>query len=1184
MIHLLDRNEKIINVLANPSESKGYWDTKMTEDIDNSLLTFDFTTFGDIDFDKVIKITAQDQDGNHRLFIISDINKTHDDNGLVQTIEADGDHVFLGKDKPLRPQTLTGATLETAAEFCLQGTNYQLGQVDYLGAQDVVIKEYLSPLAFLQQLKDQFKCQLRFRVDIVGNTVVRYVDLLAPTDAFSGKEIEFGKDIVGLTRKEDRSSIVTRMIGEAFDADGNLVTFESINDGKDYVSSPEAFDRWAINGQHIYGVHQYQPDDGGDIDKQKMMDATYAALENTNDAVVSYELTNAALEQITGYEHERVRVYMNVRIKDVYFNPALYLTAQVQHTEMPELHDKSNDFVYQFGNYKVVKVTTSKQIKDLQSQLFRHSNVWTSAKPTAVAAQQTANTANQTANTAADTANQAYTQATNAAQMADDALTASNGKNTNYYGPDPPDAPIPGDNWFVEDDNGTITAIKHWDGTQWVVDVDNTSINNAIAQAQQDVTNALNQANSAFDTANQLSQDVTTAVNKAQDAFDAADALSQTVDQNTGDISTLKQTAQGLQSDVRDNANNISSVTQLATGLQSRMTSAEGDINTLTQTADSLTSTITNLQIGGRNYQVNSAFQDGTTNGYSISASATVNLSGFNPVGAQYELRVDASKGNYVYQDLNKSNVFAGKNMIWSFYYSAGSLTGTFQAYIRITDSSGNYTYIDSNKDRGRSGWQRIIIPLDLTGYSESDISEIRLTLNFEHSTGGTIYLTAFKFEEGTKPTDWSPAPEDMATASQISQLADDINLRVVQKNDVINQLNISTEGILIAGNRVHITGQTTIDNAVIKDAMIDSVSANKISATSLSAISANLGNITAGTIRGAEIYANGPLGQVEITDAGWLVRDANNNVRMGVTTESVDWADDNPSGINFLSTNGTWLGWIGTQQNAQDSGVTASLQMQGYKSITISAPSIDIGSASSLNIDGSLIANSYMYSDALDSNPNSAGIHIYIRPKSGGELRATTTGSTSDYADIRGAFFYGNAFDINTGTHVYMRPTSSGEVRATATGSTSTYRPVRASSFPTSSLADYKTHIKPWTDSVWDIVKSMELYEYQLKDDVADGVDFVRHGFVIGDGYNTPEMVMTPDGEAVEQYLMNSLSLKVGQELIVRDELKEQRIQVLEEQSQNIIVKQADHEDRISELEQELVEAKQRISQLEAA
>ncbi|MFZ7150272.1 phage tail spike protein [Enterococcus gallinarum] len=61
-------------------------------------------------------------------------------------------------------------------------------------------------------------------------------------------------------------------------------------------------------------------------------------------------------------------------------------------------------------------------------------------------------------------------------------------------------------------------------------------------------------------------------------------------------------------------------------------------------------------------------------------------------------------------------------------------------------------------------------------------------------------------------------------TSSQITQLSDTINLKV-SKNDVVNQINISNESILIAGNKIHITGQTSIDNGVIKTAQIADLS-----------------------------------------------------------------------------------------------------------------------------------------------------------------------------------------------------------------------------------------------------------------------------------------------------------------------------------------------------------------------
>lgn len=95
--------------------------------------------------------------------------------------------------------------------------------------------------------------------------------------------------------------------------------------------------------------------------------------------------------------------------------------------------------------------------------------------------------------------------------------------------------------------------------------------------------------------------------------------------------------------------------------------------------------------------------------------------------------------------------------------------------------------------------------------------------------------------------TDWSQG----ATESEINQLSDNINLRV-QKNDVINQINISPEGILIDGSRTHITGKTVIDNAAIRDAAISNLSASKLTAGVIDCRKIDVMNIS-----GYQILAN---------------------------------------------------------------------------------------------------------------------------------------------------------------------------------------------------------------------------------------------------------------------------------------------------------------------------------------
>lgn len=122
-----------------------------------------------------------------------------------------------------------------------------------------------------------------------------------------------------------------------------------------------------------------------------------------------------------------------------------------------------------------------------------------------------------------------------------------------------------------------------------------------------------------------------------------------------------------------------------------------------------------------------------------------------------------------------------------------------------------------------------------------------------------------------TKPDDYdgnvfsTTARADYSKAntvySAIFMQKDIINLRV-GKGDVINQINLSPESILIAGNKVHITGQTTIDSGIITSAMIGSaaITTAKIAdaaITSAKIASLDAGKITTGTLSASRIAAS---------------------------------------------------------------------------------------------------------------------------------------------------------------------------------------------------------------------------------------------------------------------------------------------------------------------------------------
>lgn len=195
-------------------------------------------------------------------------------------------------------------------------------------------------------------------------------------------------------------------------------------------------------------------------------------------------------------------------------------------------------------------------------------------------------------------------------------------------------------------------------------------------------------------------------------------------------------------------------------------------------------------------------------------------------------------------------------------------------------------------------------------------------------------------------------------------------------------------------------------------------------------------------------------------------------------------------------------------------------------------------------NIDGTPAGDgNLMFRTGRYSNAGWTNWRQFVSTNSSGRIDQTMTFDGTHYLET-------NAIDHNgSGLHLYVRPMSGGMVAATVKGTTDQFVPVKASSFPTGSLADYKQDITPWTETeAIDLIKNAVLYKYKLKVDIAAGIDFVRHGFVIGDGYNTPQMVIDPEGDAVEQYAMNSLSIKAIQEIITKVDDHESRIAALEQ------------------------------------
>ena len=143
------------------------------------------------------------------------------------------------------------------------------------------------------------------------------------------------------------------------------------------------------------------------------------------------------------------------------------------------------------------------------------------------------------------------------------------------------------------------------------------------------------------------------------------------------------------------------------------------------------------------------------------------------------------------------------------------------------------------------------------------------------------VFLTEFDLYEGSNDRLWQPAPEDStlevdkaveATRTQVTQLAGSWAVRNLTNNgDVLNSINLLANGTnRIDGRLTHITGQTIIDNAVIKDGMIEKVSANKLTAGTIDAREINLINVNARSVTSGTFTG--------LTYEGGIIRGNNGN------------------------------------------------------------------------------------------------------------------------------------------------------------------------------------------------------------------------------------------------------------------------------------------------------------------
>ena len=161
------------------------------------------------------------------------------------------------------------------------------------------------------------------------------------------------------------------------------------------------------------------------------------------------------------------------------------------------------------------------------------------------------------------------------------------------------------------------------------------------------------------------------------------------------------------------------------------------------------------------------------------------------------------------------------------------------------------------NSEIARFSYKKISLAFNLP----VDVDEINLMFYGEQGKVVNLYISEIKFEKGSNATSFTLAPEDTEEAVRTvqSQLAGSYAIQNLNSaGDLISGINLGANGHnRLDGKLTHITGETLIDNAVIKSAMIDKLKTANFEAGSVTSTIIDTEAVTADKVRMDQAFAN---------------------------------------------------------------------------------------------------------------------------------------------------------------------------------------------------------------------------------------------------------------------------------------------------------------------------------------
>lgn len=746
ILHVVDFKTDQIVAAIQPND---YWDDNRRWELKNNVDMLDFTVFDGTTHSATLQqqnlVLKEVRDGRVVPYVITETEKNSDKRSI--TTYASGAWVQIAKSGIIKPQRIEGKTVNEFIDMALVGMKWKRGKTDYAGFHTMTIDEFMDPLTFLKKIASLFKLEIQYRVEVQGSQIVGwYVDMIQRRGRDTGKEIELGKDLIGVTRIEHSRDICTALVGFVKGEGDNVITIEGINRGLPYIVDNDAFQRWNERGKHKFGFYTPETEELN-MTPQRLMTLMEIELKKRINSSVSYEVEAQSIGRIFGLAHELINEGDTIRIKDTGFIPKLYLEARVIAGD-ESFTDPEQD-KYEFGDYREI-VDQNEELRKIYNRIL---SKFGEKQEMLDQLDKLVKEANETASNAKKESEAAKTLAEKVQEnIKNNTVEIIEAKN-------PPTTGLkPNKTLWRDISNGKPGILKIWTGTAWesvVPDVEsvkeetleqvNKDIEATKIELNQKVQEAQNQATGQFKEVKETLQGVSrtisdvqneqgninkkvTQIEQTSDGFKTSiETLTKKDSEISSKLNTVEQTVEGTKKTISD-------VQQKTGELKQTTTELKEQAGKITEKLTSVETKVNNDKAGGRNLLLDSNIKyektDYLINQYSLTENFfageeyTFVIKGSVPQGQKFG----------IWQNGGSNNVGYATSV-----YANGITYVTFKA---VATTSGN---------------------------------ERKLSLyNYPSNTTKAIveWVALYK---GNKPQDWTPAPEDQVTNDEFTKKTTEI-------------------------------------------------------------------------------------------------------------------------------------------------------------------------------------------------------------------------------------------------------------------------------------------------------------------------------------------------------------------------------------------------------------------------